>query len=309
MKLSELVRLKNELIRRSDVSTIAAEIKTMLLQFETIGKSTDYVLEIEQISKYIFNRFRKFDSTINSKISKVIALIDVAIQQEITKCFASWYNINTTFEEDNARRKILIPDEVLSELIGRITAHGNWQYPGLEIGPHEGEFTKYLLGFEPLYLADVYPEYFEIVKAQYPIEYQARLRTYCITHEKGLRELPQNQFGFVFSWNVFNYLPLEEIKKYLLEVFSVLRPGGTFIFSFNDGNTYNGARHAENREMSFTPKDLLLIIAESYGFEIVNSFGFESNWLSISWLEIKKPGQLNTIRAHSTLGEIRSIGQ
>ena len=47
---------------------------------------------------------------------------------------------------------------------------------------------------------------------------------------------------------------------------------------------------------------LLKTLAESIGYEI----NAESNYKNqISWIEIKKPGELETIKAHQVLGEIK----
>jgi hypothetical protein len=79
------------------------------------------------------------------------------------------------------------------------------------------------------------------------------------------------------------------------------------MFSYNNGELLNGAKHAEFGGMTFTPKQLLIAICEGYGFEIVNSFDYETDWQSISWLEIKKPGILVTTKAHQTLGSVKDI--
>jgi len=182
----------------------------------------------------------------------------------------------------------------------------------MEIGPRQGIYTKHLVGSDPLYLVDVYHETLEEVPKQFTPEYQARLRTYQIGHqknEKGLAELPQEQFGFVFSWNHFNYLPIDEIKKYLFDIFGVLREGGTFMFSYNNGETVMGTIHAEWGGMAYTPKTLLVAICEGHGFEVTASYDFETDDSNISWLEIKKPGTLVTTKAHQSLGLVKNISE
>ena len=73
-----------------------------------------------------------------------------------------------------------------------------------------------------------------------------------------MSELPQNQMGFVFCWNFLNYCSLDTIKEYLKEVKNVLRPGGIFMFSYNDGDRSGGAGMAENFFMSYMPKSMLI---------------------------------------------------
>jgi hypothetical protein len=100
-------------------------------------------------------------------------------------------------------------------------------------------------------------------------------------------------------------LALSTTKNYLTEAFKMLRPGGTMMFSYNDGDTPNGAAYAENGAQSYLPKNHLLRICSELGFEIINSESYDNG--VINWLEIRKPGTLSTIKAHQALGEIIRI--
>ena len=120
-----------------------------------------------------------------------------------------------------------------------------------------------------------------------------------------LTTLPLNQFNFVFSWNFMNYASLDTIKEYLKIVKELLRPGGVFMFSYNDGDRPAGAAMAENFFMTYVPKHMLIPMCESLGFEVVNQ---RTRDVSISWIEIRKPGELTTTKAHQVLGEVKYIG-
>jgi SAM-dependent methyltransferase len=312
MKLSDLVKLKLELIKYSDVSAVrlaAMETANLMTSVDAIKSYP----QIAKVSKHLMSQANKIKSSVDMKINEILLQIDNDIQKQASEYFnESYKRFIVPYENDRSTRTLPYSSEIEQILLGRIRRYVDWHYPGMEIGPHDGQLTQHLVGCDPLYLIDIYPEYLEITKSSFPKEYQERLRTYCIGHqrnEKGLAELPQNQFGFVFSWNVFNYLPLEEIKKYLKDIFNVLRPGGVFMFSFNDGDSHNGAKQVEFGRMAYAPKELLITMTEIFGFELISSYGFEESWHNISWLEIKKPGVLSTIKAHQTLGEIRNIGQ
>ena len=104
-------------------------------------------------------------------------------------------------------RQLYIPngaDEIVSQAID---LYVDWRYPGLEIGCRDGHWTKYMVGCDPLYVVDVFQEFLDSTKAGYPEEYQQRLRSYLIK-DHNLSALPQDQFGFVFSWNYFNCFKL-----------------------------------------------------------------------------------------------------
>ena len=156
-----------------------------------------------------------------------------------------------------------------------------------------------MVAADPLYIMDRHQEFLDAAKNQFPSAYQRRLRTYqLINHD--LSVLPQNQFGFVFSWGYFNYVSMDTMKHYLKQIHDVLRPGGTFLFSYNDGDTPSGAAMAEQFAQTYMPKSLLSVLVKSLGFEISQSFDYPNN----SWIEVRKPGELNTIKLHQVLGEI-----
>jgi SAM-dependent methyltransferase len=199
----------------------------------------------------------------------------------------------------NNRRIYLNPD--IEDLVKqRIQLHTDWHYPALEIGCRDGEWTQYLVAADPLYVSDKYDSFLKSTSNRFPPEYQRRLRTYQLSNHN-LLELPNNQFGFIFSWGYFNYISFDTLKKYLLQINTLLRSGGTFMFSYNDGDTPAGAGMAENFAQTYVPKSLLKPFIEANGFEIIMDFNNGSN---ISWLEIKRPGKLITVKTNQVMGQI-----
>jgi hypothetical protein len=93
------------------------------------------------------------------------------------------------------------------------------------------------------------------------------------------------------------------MHQFLKQAYSVLRPGGVFMFSYNDGDTPAGAGIAESFSQTYMPKSILIPLCCSLGFEISNEYDYDA---ITSWLEIKKPGTLHSIKAHQVLGEIRA---
>jgi hypothetical protein len=76
------------------------------------------------------------------------------------------------------------------------------------------------------------------------------------------------------------------------------------MFSYNDGDRPAGAGMAENFFMSYMPKSMLIPLCESLGYIVTNDI---SRGMNISWLEIQKPGTLETNKAHQVLGEIKPV--
>jgi hypothetical protein len=65
-----------------------------------------------------------------------------------------------------------------------------------------------------------------------------------------------------------------------------------------------GAIHAENYFMSYIPASMLLPMCEMVGYEISKTYDFKP---ALSWVELRKPGQLSTMKEHQTMGVIREI--
>jgi SAM-dependent methyltransferase len=170
-------------------------------------------------------------------------------------------------------------------IVGRINLYSDWHYPGLEIGPNDGEYTAHLVGNDPLYLVDTSPEVLAKAISQFNPTFQKKIRVYNI-NISGFVDLPQEAFGLVFSNNTFDYFGNDQVDAYLQVVYSLLLPGGVFMLSTGSN-------------MLIADKAL------SFGFEVIRVFTEEH--YGINWLELKKPGTLKTILAHPTQGQILPI--
>jgi len=197
-------------------------------------------------------------------------------------------------------------------LISIIRGYTNWHYPTLEIGPGHGEWTEHLIAGDPLYIVDIQQEYIHSTLSKFNDVYRRRIRPYLTKPGKednfaNLSDLPQQQFGFIFAWNVFNYFPLTELTSYLMESFNLLRPGGVMMFSYNNCDTPACAYSVEVGLRSWMTKNLLIETCTNLGFEIINTQSLEGAE-QVHWVEIKKPGKLRTVKAHQVLGGILPIG-
>lgn len=307
MSLYNLVDFRQHLV--GTVSTQAAVQEMQKLQ-ENILAIRRAVPLTEQHDSFI--------EDLSQHCEKAIALIEEAndifkvhleaINQEINQVthelFSNNYNIEQRYNQDvefvREHWKIVVNPEVEAIIQQRITLYTDWKYPALEIGCRDGEWTRLLVAADPLYIMDRNREFLDNATQQFPIEYQRRMRPYHLANHN-LSVLPQNQFGFVFSWGYFNYVSLDTMKSYLTQIFNILRPGGIFMFSYNDGDSPGGAGMAEQMARAYTPKSVLLALVEGLGFEVIS---VADHGPAISWLEIKRPGELHTVKAHQVLGEI-----
>jgi SAM-dependent methyltransferase len=141
---------------------------------------------------------------------------------------------------------------------------------------------------------------------EYPELYQNRLRLYEIV-DRNFSKLPMAQFGFVLCWDNFNHLSLDKVEKYIREVWKLLRPGGSFIFNYNNCDFESPAYRAECHAGSYASASWLTKLLNAIGYEITALHDDETGDAfntHISWIEIKKPGDLKTVKAAQAIAQI-----
>ena len=84
-------------------------------------------------------------------------------------------------------------------------------------------------------------------------------------------------------------------------MFALLRSGGTFLFSFNDCDQWRAVGSAEHHFHCYTPGRLILQHARNVGYEVVH---VHSDLSGTTWVEIKKPGVLDSIRGAQALASV-----
>jgi len=310
MALHNLVTFKHRLAQAVETGAVVDELlklrdRIASIKFQVSSMDFEHAVYVENLVKY-------YDELIGKAIQPLeetheyLQKVNDQIGELTHKLFANNYELEERYGDvDHIRnnRRIILSEDVEDVVKQRILLHTSWRYPALEIGCRDGEWTQFLVAADPLYIMDRHQEFIDSTAHKFTPEYRRRLRQYHLV-DHDLSKLPQGQMAFVFSWGYFNYVSIDTMKQYLKQIYTVLRPGGTFMFSFNDGDTPTGAGMAENFSQSYMPKSMLLPLCESLGFDIASTFDYETN---ISWLEIKRPGELHTVKAHQALGEIKPI--
>lgn len=306
MNLYQLVTLRNQLQKSYNTSVIEQEIKINSTRLYNLIDETDDDLknQILLIARDNENLIENF-YIISNQVSDLLTKVQDKIDELATKLFSDNYDLELTCNAIERVRNVrkIAPDEQFElTLTQRINLYSNWRYPALEIGCRDGEWTKYLVASDPLYIADSFEEFLDSAVQQFPELYQGRVRKYTIVENCKIKNLPTNQFGLIFSYNYFNYLSLDSIKQYLNQAMIWLRPGGKIIFTYNNADLPAAAAYAENFFMTYVPKSILQPMAESIGFETVYTYDHEP---AFSIIEFQKPGNLKSIKLSQTMGEMK----
>ena len=249
----------------------------------------------------------KITQSLNHVLDSSVELIDTELQVLADELIRVPYN-RAPIEFERDERKTILSQDVENIISTRISQYTSWQHAVLEIGPGDGKWTYNLVSGDPLYLLDIHREFLDSSIKQFREEYRKKIRLYQIganvlKTDVDMSALPKKQFGFIFAWNVFDYLPLGFIEAYLYQCFELLKPGGVMMFSYNDCEKKLCAELAETKFKSWVPKWKLNEIITKIGFEIIT---YESKEELVNWAEIKRPGKLKSIRASQPLAGIHT---
>ena len=201
-------------------------------------------------------------------------------------------------------RRPVISKETQEFYKTRIARYTNWKYPAMVLRPGLETYVNDMVACDPLYLVDEKYELLTPIMNQYNKVYQLRLRPYVINERQDgeiLTQLPNDQFGLIFVYNFFNFRPLEVIRQYLTELYQKLRSGGVLIMTINDCDRDKGVMLVEQHFACSTPGNMIIELANSLGFE--TEFVWTDNGPS-SWIELRRPGELTSIRGGQTLAKI-----
>ena len=308
MKLSDIVAYRSQLERMS--------VESIRLQAERELAAVNHVVSSNEIDlNYYKTRIKKQMDAVESSFSQFNKVFD-GLKTDLTgliqKNETSYYKESTRIYQEEMswetneyilNRKLHIDDESNIIMRSRLRSNTDWRIPGMIIRPGRETFIEELVPLDPLYIVDENIDLITPSMAPFNDVYRARLRPYVINEkdQEILAKLPNGQFGVIFAYNFFNYKPIELIKQYLAEMYYKLRPGGIVMMTINDCDQSHGVSLAENKMMCYTPKLKIIAMAESAGFDLT----FEHTGLGdISWIEIRRPGDITSRRGGQTLAKI-----
>ena len=309
MKLSELVDYLNVLDSLHVHDKCNEALGQLAAVFHTVKHQRPDLNPYESDLDAQFNGLKtgidQFDNTVEqlkNNLKKRIAVLEPEMFEASSHLFYHGMLVETN--DYILNRRLRLDNQSLIKLQGRIKILTDWRLPGMMLRPGLETFVEEMVPMDPLYLVDTHQDLLTPSMQKFTIEYQRRLRPYVINDRQPgpiMDQLPNNQFGFVFAFNFFNFRPVELIQRYLTELHAKLRPGGTLIMTYNNCDRSHGVGLAERNWMLYTPKRLILEQAASIGFELVTSYDGQGD---ASWLEFKRSGDIESFRGGQTLAKI-----
>jgi SAM-dependent methyltransferase len=308
MTVTDLVFLKNQLEKLS-IDPMHDQAHSSLSEFlYLINQYSPFDNEkFETQLSNVTNAFNSFDNEISILKEKLKEEITELGNQLFKESHTIWKNMIHWENHDDPITLFKIRDgyEPNKELHrSRVKLHVDWKYPAIVIRPGTNQFIEDMVGFDPLYMLDIRYELLQPALGKFNNLYQSRLRTHVVSEnltDNILHNMPNDQFGFCLAYDYLNYRPIEIIEKYLIEVYHKLKPGGTFILTFNDCDKANAVKLVEKNERPYTPGSLIKSLAISIGYEIIFT---DTTDEASTWLELRKPGTLTSLRGGQTLARI-----
>lgn len=318
MKLSELVAYRNHLsgfnvsdiqyTARHKLEEIVYNVKNSVIQPRAFTQT------LEEDQERVLDAFENFSSTLIELINELDGMIETAEKTQYTES-SRLYNeevarygrldepTNKKVNQQILDRRMPMTTNVQQMISNRIKSYADWKYPGLIIRPGAETFISDLVALDPLYIVDYSKELLQPALSTFPEEYQRRLRVYEQDPRSSdvLATLPNNQFGLCLAFNFFEFTPLEVVEQYLKSIFNKLRPGGVLTMTFNDCDRAHCVALVEKNFCFYTPGKRVTAIAKSIGYKQMFSWTDMGN---LTWLELRKPGELASNRGGQTLAKI-----
>ena len=130
----------------------------------------------------------------------------------------------------------------------------------------------------------------------------------CIYYNKDLNNLsfnnyslPNNQFGFIFSINIFNFIPLSTIKIYVDMISKWLRPGGIALLGYPNCDLPHICNLYESGCWNYNTESLMRDLVKQYNLEVIsNDYIYPYH----NFITVKKPGKLQSIKRHPLMTKI-----
>ena len=310
MKLSELVAYLNHLDRldtKQSQSRFNAALDPTYHAISThVVQFGNHSAKLKDICDDIQTLHNKFDDVVSELKQDIRQDIENLEQEYLARSYQLYSeNMKNDSVDHMLQRRPALDSMVMDYLRSRMIRYSDWHYPGMILRPGLETWMQYLVALDPMYLVDIDHAMLRPCLEHFPKEYQFRIRPYIIKEyldPVSLVHLPQGQMAFVLAYNYFNYKPIEVIRDFLREIFGCLRPGGVLAFTFNDCDRWGGVEMAERYYACYTPGRLILAAAELTGYEIVHRYDIDAG---ITWLELRRPGELRNLRGGQSLSRIR----
>jgi len=244
---------------------------------------------------------QRLSTEYNQKIDKINEKINTLLREQELLVFRRDYDTFATGDStlDTMKERALSDKDFIRELSSDVGYYSDWRYAGIELNPSTGVMTKSMLACDPLYLYTGNVTDTDAIRSKFNNFFaEKRLMFY-----DDLDKLPQGQLGLAASINCYEFWPLDPIKDEMRKVYNILKPGGHFIFTYNDCELEASLDFLAGNQAyrAYNTQSLMKSMTQMLGFDIVKEQCYKQ---AHSWMVVKKPGDLTSQKLTSPLIKI-----
>lgn len=323
MNISDLIRIRNQLVIQKSMLDLSSYVNTARVTLTGFAIGTEYNNKTKDLAK-TYDIVDDLAISVSDKFNQLIDDINHDIDALADKLAGSDY-------ESKFRQMIRLVDDVSledtrsipEEVSNRISHYINWRLPTLILGCRNSDLINKTISGDPIYFADCDHRFIKNIKNKFNDSTQKKIRDYVLTQYNSLphfanhtghisdyrfldkindlldfSQLPNNQMAFIFSWNFFNFVTLDTMEIYLKNILDLMRPGGVFMFEYNNCDNEAAIYEFEKGVKTWIPQRRLTELAERVGLEIIEYHDFDQ----CSYAIMRKPGKLKTSKMSMSIG-------
>ena len=247
------------------------------------------------------DNLQRISNDYNESLDKVDKKTNELLRKEELVVLRRDYDTYSTQERtlNLIQERALRDRELIKEISADVGYYSDWRWAGIELNPSTGSLTESMLACDPLYLYTGNIVNTDSIRNKFSSFFaDKRLMIY-----NDLDNLPQGQLGLATSINCYEFWPIDPIKDEMRKVYNILRPGGYFIFTYNDCELEASLDLCAGNQgyRTYNTKTLMTSMVEMFGFDIVKEQCYRK---ANSWMIVKKPGDLTTQKLSAPLVRI-----
>jgi SAM-dependent methyltransferase len=285
----------------SDIPALIRSLEILEYTLDDLDQSMQRVVEAidkldavsknakEQLSHQFKNKINR--SFLDQAISDINDQISLQEQQlldfssnEYCKKDRAWFISNLTQWPNDK----IFDKEGIDYLKLRLSNFNDFRHNGLEIGCGKGYWYEWLAALSPLYQVDINWNFFSEIASQFqPLFFAKDRMRFVKTTGTNLPEVTDNTIDFVFSWNTFNFLPVDVINEYLISIHRAMKPGAYAIIGYTNAYRDDSYQQVLKGHWAYNNSKLIHESIAKIGFEPRALF---ETGLCGSWIEFTKSG-------------------
>lgn len=239
----------------------------------------------------------------NKSLDKVDKKINELLREQELVVLRRDYDTYTTQKRtlELMQERALKDKEFIKEISSDVGYYSDWRWAGIELNPSTGSLTESMLACDPLYLYTGNIADTDSIRSKFNSFFSdKRLMIY-----DDLDKLPQGQLGLATSINCYEFWPMDPIKEEMRKVYNILRPGGYYIFTYNDCEQLGSLDlcAGPGGYRTYNTRELMTNMVQMFGFDIVKEQCYRETH---SWMVVKKPGELTSQKLTAPLVAIET---